>query len=70
MHSRGSAARSKQFLNIRGGDSEEDLLAEFPNLEPEDIRALSEDAEHEGRPFGVRMKFVVDAQLPRGSARF
>jgi len=53
---------------LAGGDSVEDLLREFPDLEREDILACHEFRDGCGRherASGPHMRFLVDAHLPR-----
>jgi len=52
---------------LTGGDAVEDLLAEFPDLEREDILACHEFSRRrltgQERASGARLKFLVDAHL-------
>ena len=53
---------------LAGGDSVEDLLAEFPDLKREDILACHEFSRRilaAKSIYGSRMKFLVDAHRPR-----
>ena len=53
---------------LAGGDSTEDLLKEFPDLEKEDIQACLQYAvlnmKHKYAEIKSSMKFLLDAQLP------
>ena len=55
---------------LAGGDTVEELLAQFPDLEREDVLACMEFSRRmlvaKKHSSGAFMKFLVDAHLPRG----
>jgi uncharacterized protein (DUF433 family) len=65
---RGMRIRVKDVLDmLAGGASEEEILADFPYLEPDDIRASLEYAAAQidhAVGHGLVVNFLVDAQLP------
>ena len=70
---RGMRMRVTDVLQLlSAGASHEEILADYPDLEKNDILAAIEYAAHQAEPRSAnrRVKFVIDHQLPPALARF